>query len=213
MVFDFDGTMCRLFKNFDLKSTVSEIRRRMGVYGFDFPSNKDAFEIFDFISSRNSLSEERKKELYVEMNAVLTAAELEGVKSCEPVSGVGEVLPYLKQAGYKVGVATNNSPECVKEFLKIYCGGLDIPIVGRVGSQPQLMKPNKWSLTEVLKIMDCEVGDAVFFGDTQRDYECSLNAACKFVGIAPTEKKLQRLSAAAPEIDIFTDFYGLKQFV
>ena len=144
------------------------------------------------------------------MNGVLVSAEIEAVKSCELVNGVNEVIPSLKRAGYRLGVATNNSCECVSEFLNLYCG-VEIPIVGRVGSSPKLMKPNPWSLVKVLQKMDCRIESALFFGDTQRDYECAINAGCKFIGVAPTERKLKRLQLIEPKIEIVSDFYELSE--
>ncbi len=213
LVFDFDGTMCRLFKLYDLSSVVIELHNRMQGYGFDFPIDKDAFEIFEFINEQSNLSAKEKTKLHIEMDSILTAAEIEAVKNCELVNGVSEVLPLLKKTGYILGVATNNSHACVLEFLKLYCNGLDLPIVGRVGSNPELMKPNKWSLIEVLKKMNCDIKNAIFFGDTKRDYECSLCANCKFIGVAPTQKKRERLQLIKPKIEIVTDFYELKNFL
>lgn len=213
LIFDFDGTMCRLFQNYDLNQVIIELRDRMKKYGFVFPLDKDAFDIFEFICDQKSLSGEQKIKLYVEMNEVLISAEMEAVKNCELVNGVNEVLPLLKEAGYKLGVATNNSSECVSEFLRLYCNGLDVSIVGRIGSNPELMKPNKWSLVEVIKKMNCGIENTLFFGDTQRDYESSVNAGCKFIGIAPTEKKLRRLQDIKPKIDIVSDFYELNRKV
>lgn len=211
LVFDFDGTMCRLFKNYNLKQVVEELHDRMKRFGYDFPLDRDAFDIFEFINSQKILNKWQKVRLYEEMNGVLVSAEMEAVKSCELVNGVSEVIPSLKKSGYKVGVATNNSSECVSIFLNLYCSSdVEIPIVGRVGSNPELMKPQKWSLVEVLKKMNCDIENALFFGDTQRDYECAMNAGCKFIGIAPTAKKMQRLRNIKPEIDIISDFYELK---
>lgn len=211
LVFDFDGTLCQLFKNYDLKQTVVELHESIKKYGFDFPLDKDAFEIFEFIGTQESLCDQGKIRLYEEMNKILVSAEMEAVKCCELVNGVDEVFPSLKKSGYNIGVATNNSYECVHEFLNLYCGGINIPIVGRIGSCPELMKPNRWPLVEALKKMNCRVDNSLFLGDTLRDYECAKNACCKFIGVAPTERKLKRLKTIKPEIDIVSDFYELNK--
>lgn len=211
LVFDFDGTMCRLFRNYDLNRTKAELHDRMYQHGYDFPLDNDPFDVFQLIGNRTDLYTEQKTELFEEMNAVLVSAELEAVQNCELVNGVTEMLPYFQAVGYQIGVATNNSPECVSEFLDLYCGGLTIPIVGRVGSRPELMKPNGWSLIEVLKKMDCVVDNTLFFGDTQRDYECARNVGCRFIGVAPTEQKLKRLQHIKPEIEIVSDFFELNR--
>lgn len=213
LVFDFDGTMCRLFKNYSLWHVVDELHTKTAKYGYNFPLDKDAFDIFGFIGALNDLNESRKAKLYEEMNDVLVAAEMDAVKSCELVCGVDEVLPTLKKSGYKVGVATNNSPECVLEFLRLYCNELDVPIVGRIGSRPELMKPNQWSLIETAKRLNCDINNVLFFGDTQRDYDCALNAGCRFVGVAPTFKKIQGLQLIKPVVKIVKDFYELNNMI
>ncbi len=213
LVFDFDGTMCRLFQNYDLSAVVNEMCVRMNRHGIPFSAEQDAFDVFDAIRSRRGLDAEQKKVLFREMNGVLVSAELDAVRNCGPVHGVGEILPRLYGEGYPIGIATNNSRECVVEFLNLYCNGLNVPVSGRIGAQPQLMKPDPFTLRETLRELNRTAADALFFGDTGRDHECAQRMRCKFVGVAPTEKKLKRLQEISPEIDIVSDFYELKEYV
>ena len=86
---------------------------------------------------------------------------------------------------------------------------MDIPVVGRVGDKPELMKPNAWSLLEVISKLNCCSDDVIFIGDTQRDYLCAKNVGCKFIGLAPTERKKQKLLNVISESDIVSDYYEL----
>ena len=97
LVFDFDGTMCRLFKNYNLHQTVVELHGRMEKYDLNFPLDNDAFDIFKFIGAQETLNESQKTKLFEQMNEVLVSAEMEAVKSCELVNGVNEVIPLLKK--------------------------------------------------------------------------------------------------------------------
>ena len=75
------------------------------------------------------------------------------------------------------------------------------------------MKPDPFTLRETLRELNRTAADALFFGDTGRDHECAQRMRCKFVGVAPTEKKLKRLQEISPGIDIVSDYYELKEYV
>lgn len=71
------------------------------------------------------------------------------------------------------------------------------------------MKPNPWSIIEVLKKMNCLPENTIFVGDTQRDYIATVKAGCEFIAMAPTDKKRQRLLKILPENIIVSDFNEL----
>ena len=93
----------------------------------------------------------------------------------------------------------------------MHCEGIAIPVVGRVGTDPSLLKPSIWSLTEVLKKMGSNLSVTVFIGDTKRDYDTAINAGCSFIGMAPTKTKYQRLAEILSCSDIVTDYYELAE--
>ena len=209
LVFDFDGTMIKLFSNFNLKNTASQLKECVKKYGVDFDASSDAFDIFKAIASALPDGDMRKS-AYKEANVILTLAELEAVKSGLPVKGVSEIFMGLYEKGYNLGIATNNSVECVLKFLSEYCLGIKVPVVGRFGDKPELMKPNTWSLVTVMRQMGCDGKNTIFIGDTSRDYECAVKVGCEFIGMAHSEYKRERLMKLIAQDSIVDDYYQLK---
>ena len=209
LVFDFDGTMIKLFSDFNLKNTSSLLKECIKKYGVDFDADSDAFDIFSTIASVLPDGDVRKA-AYKEANVILTAAELAAVKSGLPVKGVSEIFMGLYEEGYNLGIATNNSRECVLKFLFEYCPGIKVPVVGRVGDKPELMKPNTWSLVRVMQKMNCSAKETIFIGDTDRDYKCAVKVGCEFIGMAHSEYKRERLMKLIAQDSIVDDYYQLK---
>lgn len=209
LVFDFDGTMCQIFKNYDLDNAVVLLIEKMREFDIEFSSEKDSFDVFEEIINQTVENSEVRMTAFNEANKILSKAELEAVKTGELVNGVEVVIPQLIRAGISIGISTNNSPKCALSFLDEYMPNEIIPTVGRVGDKPELMKPNPYSIIEVLKEMKCKPENTIFIGDSLRDYYGAINAKCRFIGMAPTERKRKRLLKVIPDNEIVADFYEL----
>ncbi len=209
IVFDFDGTMCRLFQNYNLKHTCLILKDRMREYGVVFSPESDAFDIFKVISQQISETEV-KLHAFRTADAILSVAEAEAVEKCESIKGVEEIFPqFVQSAKCVVGIATNNSAQCVQAFLNRVCHGCSVPVVGRIPEMPERMKPSPWSVFEIAKKMHVAVQDVIFVGDTLNDYDCSQNAGCTMVGMAATPNKSEPLLQFLPPNMIVSDFYAL----
>lgn len=211
LVFDFDGTMIKLFSNYNLKKTSAHLKEVVKKYGVEFDDNLDAFDVFSVISSALVSQDERRIMAYSEADDVLTAAELEAVVTGQPVDGVADGIMQLYEEGFNLGIATNNSAKCVSAFMSRYCPSVVIPIAGRVGERPELMKPDTWSLVTVMNKMDCVAQNTILIGDTSRDFECALKAGCKFIGMAHSEYKFERLLKIIDANDIVCNFRELRE--
>lgn len=211
LVFDFDGTMVKLFSNYNLKKTSSHLKEVVKKYGVGFDDKLDAFDVFSVISCALSPTDTRRAEAYREADAVLTEAELEAVVTGQPVDGVAEGLTQLFEEGFNLGIATNNSAKCVSAFMSRYCPTVAIPVVGRVGERPELMKPDAWSLVTVMNKMGCVAQNTILIGDTSRDYECAVTAGCKFIGMAHSGYKFERLLKIIDAKDIVCNYRELKE--
>lgn len=86
LVFDFDGTMCRLFSNYDLHATVLQLCSAMKKYNIDFSQERDSFDVFSAITNDHSLSADAKKAALTEANDIITSAEIDAVDSGEVVN-------------------------------------------------------------------------------------------------------------------------------
>ena len=163
IVFDFDGTMCLLFKNYNLRQTVEELHSAMLKRGITYSKDNDSFDVFEIITKQTNKGMRRTQALN-EADKILTDAEIKAVDSCELVPGIAEVVRFFHTRGLLIGVASNNSSKCIKKLTDYLWPDIPMVVTGRVGNKPQLMKPNSWSLCETLKRIDCSEENAVSAG-------------------------------------------------
>lgn len=213
LIFDFDGTICFLFKNYALHHTALTLHESMKRYGVRFDADRDAFDVFEEILLQTTAQSNARQQALMDANHILTCAEIEAIRTAEPVKGFVEIFPTILKAGMPIGVATNNSSPCVQAYIKRYFPQADLPIVGRNGLHPEWMKPNPWSIFTVLQEMRCDAEHAVLIGDTQRDYDAALNAGCQFIGLASTKVKEQRLSQVLTNQKMVHDFDELLHII
>ena len=209
IVFDFDGTMGHLFANYDLSSIVMYLHQTMKTFDIDFDISYDAFDVFKVIIDKTHDDILKREKALIVADTILTNAEIEAVETCKLINGVNEVIPYLIKRGYRIGIATNNSKECVLSFLNKYCDGLDLMIVGRNRLHPELMKPNTWALDKVIKDLDGLPINTIFIGDNKRDYICAKKVGCKFLGLVSNEKKKEGLKDLLMPSQMVVDYFDL----
>ena len=46
LIFDFDGTICGIFKNYDLKAVTTDLAAGLQAMGLEFSGDRDAFDAF-----------------------------------------------------------------------------------------------------------------------------------------------------------------------
>ena len=110
IVLDFDGTICRLFENYDLQAVSNHLHDSLVKYGVNFEENQDCFNVFDVIKSQVTDSEQLKQAMIV-ADEILQFAECQAVKTAVEISGIKEFFDYCKRNQILLGVATNNSPQ------------------------------------------------------------------------------------------------------
>lgn len=213
IVFDFDGTLCEVFQNFNLKNTVDILTDRMKKFDIEFSKDHDAFDVFDVIMKQTTDGSKIRQLAIEEANQVLCEAELSAMESFELINGVEELLAELAKKKIPVGIATNNAAGCVQVFFNQYLPEMDIPVAGREGTKTEFMKPHPYSIFEVLKKLNQLPENTIFVGDTVRDYDTAVRADCKFLGLAPNQKKQDILLKKLPPADVFTTLTDLSRFI
>ena len=215
IVLDFDGTIFRLFTNYSLDKAISKIAGRMKCYDIDFPLNSDIFDSFYYATNAN-LNLSRRQELLLEINDIVVKAEIEALNSGILIDGFYDFLDYVEKENIPVGIASNNSKECIKEFLKKYCNDLALPIIGRDPLHPELMKPHPMILNKICNKLMCNNKDIIFVGDNIRDYQCALSFSVDFIALASTPPKYERLvknGLDITKINIVKNFYELLDII
>lgn len=207
-LFDFDGTLCRLFSRYDLGPVRRDLQRAMQPLGVPFSPEQDAFDVFGAILTHLPAGPCRTRALQ-QADALLTRAETEAAATGAPVPGVRECLTVLLARGCRLGVVTNNSPASVQRFLDRLDLPAPLPVAGRIPEHPEWMKPDPCALTGMLHTLGAAPETALFLGDTGRDLACARAAGCPFLGMVPTERKRRRLEALLPPDAMVPDYFAL----
>ena len=210
IVLDFDGTICRLFANYDLNAATERVSALMKGYDIDFPVTLDPFDAFKY--ALEFAKPHQKQELLLSLDEIITEAETEALGSRVIIEGFYDFLDFAKSENICIGIASNNSERCISAFLNRYCDDISIPIAGRNPLHPELMKPDAYILEKICNKMECSNKDVVFIGDNIRDYECAKNYDTDFIALTPTSKKYERIVENGLDINrinVVKDFFEL----
>lgn len=210
VVLDFDGTICRLFENYDLQTVSNKLHKRLVKYGVDFEESLDCFKVFDVIKGQISDHNQREQAM-IAANEIIQYAECEAVNTAIEIPGITEFLDYCRRNQIKIGVATNNSPDCIYRYLETRRLNNHIPVYGRDAFCLDNLKPNPWSLNNVIRDLEISKEQVLFLGDNPTDLLCSLSAGVDFIAIASTEKKKKRFERVNMPCKVLENYYELLQ--
>ena len=212
IILDFDGTIFRLFTDaYDLGRTAQTLHALLEKYGIDFSPERDAFESFYTVVSSDK-DENVKKEILRQVDNIVTTAEIEALSSGILVEGFDYFLKEVKKHGKILAIVSNNSEKCINTFLSEHKIE-EMPVLGRIGTHPELMKPHAYLLEAMCANLGLAKDEVVFVGDNPRDYQCAENFGCKFIALTPTERKKNRFVKAVPRVQFVEDFYGLSKLI
>lgn len=193
LILDFDGTICRLFENYNLEGTKQILISVMNSNGFELEEVGDCFDVFKIICNQYLTDFEKRKQILLTVDKIITEAECEAVENCIPVEYFEMLNQEYENNNIGLAIASNNSARCISKYLRINGYNMEIPIIGRDGVHPEHMKPDAWTINEALKILGIKSDEGIFVGDTINDYMAAQTANMKFIGMVPTQKKKERL--------------------
>ncbi|MER5481898.1 HAD family hydrolase [Streptomyces sp. NPDC002812] len=134
----------------------------------------------------------------------LASAELRAVKVAgPPVAGAVQALHAACDAKSRVAVVSNNSSDCVKEFLAINgIAGLVNEVIGRPRPRPDRMKPAPYPLLAAAQALGVEPAEMVLIGDAVTDVEAAMAATARSIGFANKPLKRSTLADAGADVVI-----------
>lgn len=206
IILDFDGTIVRLFEKYDLDKTKEKLRSSLCQYGVDFSMSQDCFEIFNSISTQLACCIDRKNAALELANEIIVSAECEAIYTGIEVNGFLRFLSECKRNGMLIGIASNNSVDCIVHYLEQKGVSLDIPIAGRDVFHVERMKPNPSTIIQIMHSLDVNIDDTLFVGDTVTDYLCAKQLGMRFIGMVPTDRKRYRLKNECSGVQLVQDF-------
>lgn len=184
------GVFTKLEQEYHLsEETLQEIKRISGYRdgGFERESMIQYYATSEIIKSWMKIMEtgEDRETLGISANTLMQLIEEQATDpklTVIPIEGVEELLTYLKNQGYKLGIATADSRLSTINTLKkakLY-DYFDYIGCDEDGVAP---KPSKDILLQFSGRMNLKTEEILVVGDSITDMEFAENAGAKFVGI------------------------------
>ncbi len=207
VLFDADGTLVdsealiresfiHTFAHFlpDHKLSEQELKSFLG------PALSETFEAY--LDKENA---QKAVEYYRDYNHAHHDAQVSGMKHAK------EIVQYLKEKGYTVGIVSNKMTPLVVRGLK--CSGIEQymdVVVGR--DMVNKSKPDPEGLKKACELAKYPVDDMIYVGDAPGDVLAAKNIGAYSVAYAIDELDEKRLEAVKPQ-RIIHDFLELKDIV
>ncbi len=199
VLFDFDGPICDVFSGLPAPGIAAELADLVAVHSATLAvrarATDDPMEV-------HRLSQGGGGALLGAVEAALTEAEVRAVKVAgPPVVGAVQALAAARDSKLCVAIVSNNSAECVNEFMAINgLAGLVDVVVGRPALRPDLMKPAPYPLLSAAAALGVEPQGAVLIGDSLTDIEAAHAAGARSIGYANKPRKQSALTTAGADV-------------
>ncbi|MFE1900075.1 HAD family hydrolase [Streptomyces yangpuensis] len=195
VLFDFDGPICDVFRGLPAPQVAAELA---DIVALHTPVLADRARSTDDPMEVHQLSKEGGESLLGAVEAALTSAEVQAVAMAgAPVDGAVRALHATRDSKRRVAIVSNNSADCVREFLAIHdLLSLVDDIVGRPALRPDLMKPSAHPLLVAAASLGAAPASAVLIGDSTTDVEAARAAGTRVIGYANKPQKEATLAGA-----------------
>lgn len=200
--FDFDGPVCDVFAGLPAPQVAEQLTAILAAKdpaaGAEAAKTDDPIEVL-------RIAHEADSAIGQEVEQSLTAAEVEAVAVAgPPTPGAVDALRAARASERAVIVVSNNSADCVREFLDLHSlGGYVVGVVGRPSGQPHLMKPNPYPLITAAEQAHMDVTHCTLIGDSLTDIQAAHAAGTTVIGYANKPHKVALFTEAGA--DVVTD--------
>jgi len=179
IVFDLDATLVNLGGFVNWRAAQRQVTEAYLACGCSEEAVKRCGErsLFDMLN----LMEEELQATYPQDNAkqiqgrayaIIDACEAQGASQCHLMPGCMEALEWLREHGFKMGIATSNSQEVTEQILD--SKGLCSFFSAVVGRTPELrMKPHPDQILACFKMLSVDPHRGIVVGDSVRDVKAA----------------------------------------
>ncbi|MGX8907431.1 HAD family hydrolase [Streptomyces netropsis] len=198
VLFDFDGPICDVFAGLPAHGVAMDLARAVASLdanlGGKARAMDDPMEIL-------RLAPQGGESVLSGIEDALTSAEIAAVKVAgPPITGAVEALEAAHSSGRKIAVVSNNSGDCVREFLTRHgLGHLVHEVIGRAAYRPDLMKPAPHSLLLAAQRLGIAPEWCTLIGDSVTDIEAADAAGAMAIGYANKPGKNLALAEAGAD--------------
>lgn len=206
-VFDLDGTLCDTIE--DLATAVNVALDKLGYRTHETEAYKQMVGSGIPNLIYRALPEDKKTDDEVEKakTIMLSYYKEHFVDKTYPYSGMPELLKELKQKHIHIAVCTNKAHNMALRVVEKLFGDIFEIVIGKTDDRP--LKPDPYSVKEIMEKFGVKPNETVFIGDSGVDIKTALNSGTTPIGVLwgfRDEKELKEngaeLLAATPN-DIF----------
>jgi phosphoglycolate phosphatase-like HAD superfamily hydrolase len=201
VLLDFDGPVCSIFGSLADLQVANALRDVVAGYTAEFTesvtSAHDPFEVLRFAGDVGV-------DCLAQTEAVFQRWEIDAAAVAPETQGMRAALDAFASSGRSVTIVSNNSSAAISFFIQkhaieSYIAG----VIGRVPSQPALLKPNPHLLAQALQERKATPRDSLFIGDSLSDIEAGTTLGIPVVAFAnrPGKRKQFEAHHAALVID------------
>ncbi|MFJ6373235.1 HAD family hydrolase [Streptomyces virginiae] len=198
VLFDFDGPICDVFRGLPAPDIASELADLLATLA---PALAIPARATDDPMEVHRLSQSAGSTVLAAVEAALTAAEIRAVKAAgAPTEGSVQAFHAARDTDRHVGIVSNNSAECVREYLTLHgLLGIVDEIIGRPVLRPDLMKPSPHPLLTAASVFGVAPHLTVLIGDSVTDVEAAHAAGARSIGYANKPPKETALADAGAD--------------
>ena len=196
-VFDLDGTLCDTIE--DLATAVNVALDKLG----HKPHETEAYKQMVGSGMKNlvfcALPEGHKTEAEVEQARVLMLDYYKDhfADKTYPYAGISELLLKLKQKGIRIAVCTNKAHNMALMVVEKLFGDAFEIVIGKSDDRP--LKPDPFSVNEIMEKFDVKPSETVFIGDSGVDIKTALNSGTTPIGVLWGFREKQELKENGAE--------------
>jgi len=117
-----------------------------------------------------------------------------------PYTGISETLTKLKENNIKLAVLSNKPHEYVKFLTDTYFPGLISFSYGQRAGVP--IKPDPAAVFEIIGLLDNDISDGFYIGDTSTDMQTGKNSGLYTIGVSWGFRTKDELESAGADIII-----------
>lgn len=206
-VFDLDGTLCDTIE--DLATAVNVALEKLGYRTHETEAYKQMVGSGIPNLIYRALPENKKTDDEVERakTIMLSYYKEHFVDKTYPYSGMPELLLKLKQKNIHIAVCTNKAHDMALRVVEKLFGDAFEIVIGKSNDRP--LKPDPYSVKEIMEKFGVQPSETVFIGDSGVDIKTALNSGATPIGVLWGFREKQELKengavhlAAAPS-DIY----------
>ncbi len=186
VIFDMDGTIFESYLNW------KEIKKELGV-----ESGRILSEIY------------HDKGVDVERLQVLEKYEAENSRKTKPLAGIEPFLAFLRSAGLRIALITNNNRENTSYLLKKYPMDFDLIITREM----KMWKPEPDALIHAMNRFACQPDETVSIGDGHFDIISSKKAHITNIFIISDNSRAIDPALIDDSVTFFKDYLHLQEII